>query len=435
MSLKSLRGVHVPHRKNTAAMSPLVIPTPKTVVIPMSMHIGAPAVPVVKPGDTVRVGQMIGEATGFVSASVFASVSGTVKKLDFLNDVMGRRITTVVIESDGAMTPAEGLAPRTVNTSSELADAARDCGLVGLGGAGFPTAVKLAADPAKVEQILINCAECEPYITADTRTMLDETDALVRGAHLLAALYSADVIFGVESNKREAIAKLKEAFSGEAHISVATLPAIYPQGGEKVLIYQCTGKIVGEGKLPLDVGTIVLNCSTLAKLVDFLDTGMPLVSRSLTVDGSAVSEPKNVTAPIGTPMQEIFDFCGGFRREVKKVLYGGPMMGIAVPDTSYPIMKNTNAILAMGEDTAVIPEPTACIRCGKCASACPIKLTPYAIAGAVASKNVEALAELSVGLCMECGCCSYICPARRPLVTQNKLGKSILKNAQGKAGK
>lgn len=432
MGLLKLRGVRVPHRKSTAGSPARRMPVPALVTIPMAMHIGAPAKPIVKPGDSVSVGQMIGEAGGFVSAAVFSSVSGKVKKLDAYTDVFGRPVTTVVIESDGEQTPVEGLSPRTVTSAKELADAARDCGLVGLGGAGFPTAVKLAADPARVDYILINGAECEPYITSDTLTMTEDAATLAEGAALLADLYGAEVIFGIEKNKPAAIKAVSEAITGNEKASVRPLPELYPQGGEKVLIYNCVGRVVPEGKLPLDVGTIVLNCTTLAQLVRFLHTGMPLVERCLTVDGSSVAEPGNVIVPIGTPMEEVFRFCGGFCEEPMKVLYGGPMMGTAVPDTTYPITKTTNAILALAERDAKLPEPTECIRCGKCADSCPIGLTPYAIAAAVRRKDADELLELSVMLCMECGCCSFICPARRPLVQQNKLGKAILKSAPKK---
>ena len=430
-----MSGVRVPHRKNTAESAPLRMPPPASVTIPLSMGIGAPATPIVQPGEKVFLGQKIAEPGGFVSAAIFASVSGTVKKTDGYRDVFGRVVSALVIESDGEMTPDPSLSPVAVSSAKELADAARACGLVGLGGAGFPTSVKLAADPAKVDYILLNGAECEPYITSDTRTMLDHTDELVSGMKLLRDLYSASVIVGIERNKPRAVKKIREAIAGEAGLFVKVLPGSYPQGGEKVLIYNCTGRIVGEGKLPLDVGCIVLNVSTTVELMKYLATGMPLVERCLTVDGSAVANPQNVIVPIGTRMQDVFDFCGGFQSEPGKILYGGPMMGIPVPDTSFPVMKTTNAIVALNERDAILPDPTPCIRCGKCANTCPLRLTPFAIGEAVRKKDAEGLAKLKVTLCMECGCCSFICPAHRPLVQQNKLGKAILKAAAPKGGK
>ncbi|MBR6546476.1 MAG: RnfABCDGE type electron transport complex subunit C, partial [Clostridia bacterium] len=318
---KKMRGVRLAHRKSTERQSALRMPPPSLVTLPMSMHIGAPAKPIVKVGDPVFVGQKIAEASGFVSAAVFASVSGKVKKLDTMTDSLGRTIETVVIESDGLMTPLEGLSPREVNTPSELSDAARDAGLVGLGGAGFPTAVKLAAQPERVSHVVINGAECEPYITSDTRTMVEGADLLAEGAELLSRIYGADVIFGVEKNKPEAISALQKAICGNPRASVKVLPSIYPQGGEKVLVYNCIGRIIGEGKLPLDVGAIVVNCTTLYKLMEFIKTGMPLVEKTVTVDGSAIREPKNLTCPIGTPIGELIEFCGGFSREPRKILY------------------------------------------------------------------------------------------------------------------
>ena len=424
-----MSGVRVPHRKNTAGSAPVRMPPPATVTIPLSMGIGAPSTPTVQPGEKVFLGQKIAEPGGFVSAAIFASVSGTVKKTESYRDVFGRTVSALVIESDGEMTPDPSLSPVAVSTAKELADAARACGLVGLGGAGFPTSVKLAADPAKVEYILLNGAECEPYITSDTRTMLDRTEELIARMKLLRDLYSAAVIVGIERNKPEAVKKIREAIAGEEGLSVKVLPGSYPQGGEKVLIYNCTGRIVGEGKLPLDVGCVVLNVTTTVELMKYLSTGMPLVERCLTVDGSAVKEPKNVIVPIGTKMQDVFDFCGGFQSEPGKILYGGPMMGIAVPDASFPVMKTTNAIVALNERDAILPDPTPCIRCGKCANTCPLRLTPFAIGEAVNKKDADGLARLKVTLCMECGCCSFICPAHRPLVQQNKLGKAILRAA------
>ncbi len=429
MRLFGMSGVRVPHRKNTAGSAPVRMPPPASVLIPLSMGIGAPSTPTVQPGDKVLVGQKIAEAGGFVGAPIYASVSGTFKKTESYRDVFGRTVTALLIESDGEMTPDPSLSPVAITTAKELADAARACGLVGLGGAGFPTSVKLAADPAKVEYVLLNGAECEPYITSDTRTMIDRTEELVAGMKLLRDLYSASVVVGIERNKPEAIKKIREAIAGEAGLSVKVLPGSYPQGGEKVLIFNCTGRIVGEGKLPLDVGCIVLNVTTTVELMKYLKTGMPLVERCLTVDGSAVKDPKNVIAPIGTRMQDVFDFCGGFQSEPGKILYGGPMMGIAVPDAGFPVMKTTNAIVALNLRDAILPDPTPCIRCGKCANTCPLHLTPFAIGEAVARKDAGQLAKLKVTLCMECGCCSFICPAHRPLVQQNKLGKAILRSA------
>ena len=395
-----IHGVHVPNRKNTAELAALRLPIPETVEIPMSMHIGAPAIPVVKPGDGVKVGQLIGKAGGFVSAPVYASVSGTVKKIGQQVGSGGRLMQTVVIAAE--------------------ADHAA--------GAGFPTVVKLTVkNLEQVQAVIINGAECEPYITSDTRTMLDRSDELMEGARLVQHfLQVRRVIFAIEDNKPRCIQLYRKLTKDEDGMEVCALKSLYPQGGEKVLIYNTIGQIVPEGKLPLDVGAIVLNCTTLANIARYCNTGMPLVEKCITVDGSAVAKPKNVIVPIGMKLADVFEQSGGFCQEPKKVLYGGPMMGIAVPDLEQPVLKNTNAVLAMSEADAVLPEPTACIRCGRCIRHCPLRLMPSHIVAAYEAGDMERLAELKVNLCMECGCCSFGCPAHRPLVQTNKLAKAKL---------
>jgi electron transport complex protein RnfC len=261
--------------------------------------------------------------------------------------------------------------------------------------------------------------------------MIDDADLIAEGVELLKKYLNVNkVIVGIEKNKPEAIAKMRELEAAEEVFSVKALPSVYPQGGEKVLIYNCVGKIVPEGKLPIDVGVVVMNVTTLTFLAKYMKTGMPLVEKVVTVDGSSVANPQNVIVPIGTALQDVFDFCGGFKAEPRKVLYGGPMMGIAVPDTTAPILKNTNAIIALAEKDAVLPEPTPCIRCGKCVSACPLNLMPLEFAKALAIGDMELLEKRKVNLCMECGCCSFVCPARRPLVENNKLGKAELRKYQ-----
>ena len=412
------------------------MPAPAVVTIPMSMHIGAPAKPVVKPGDEVKVGQLIAEAGGFVSSPIYASVSGKVKKLDEMLQSNGSMIPTVVIESDGLQTPWEGIAPPQVDTFDDFINAVRNSGAVGLGGAGFPTAVKLKVDPAKVDYICINGAECEPYITSDTRTMMDDARLLVDGIRLLHKhLQPGKILVGIENNKPQCIKKLKEELQGIENTEVATLPALYPQGGEKVLIHNLTGRIVPEGKLPIDVGCVVINPTTLVTIARYIETGMPLVSKYVTVDGSAVKNPMNVIAPIGTAVQDILEFTGGLKCEAKKIIFGGLMMGISMASMETPIMKNTNAVLFLDEKDAAPAEPTPCIKCGRCISHCPLKLMPAAIETAYNMNKPEDLKALKVNLCMECGCCSFICPAKRPLVQTHKLAKAMLNkyNAEQKA--
>ncbi len=430
--LPKLNGVKVPHRKNTANMPAIMMPAPKSVTIPMNMHIGAPSVPCVKVGDEVKVGQIIAEAGGFVSAPVHASVSGVVTAVGPMLASNGQNATCITIESDGQMALSETCVPPTVTDYDSFIAAVRASGAVGLGGAGFPTSVKLdVKDTSRIEEVVINGAECEPYITSDTRTMIDDANWIMEGVQMLKEYLNVKkVVIGIEKNKPNAIAEMQKLAKEDATIVVKSLPSVYPQGGEKVLIYNCVGKIVPEGKLPIDVGVVVLNCTTLTFLAKYMKTGIPLTEKVVTVDGSAVAEPKNVIAPIGTAMQELFDFCGGFKAEPKKVLYGGPMMGVSVPDTSAPIMKNTNAIIAFNKKDAILPEPSPCIRCGKCVSACPLNLMPLEYGRALATGDMELLEKRKVNICMECGCCSFVCPAKRPLVENNKLAKAALRKYQ-----
>lgn len=430
--LPKLNGIIVPHRKNTASQQAVRMPSPKSVTIPMNMHIGAPSVPCVKVGDQVKIGQLIAEAGGYVSAPVHASVSGKVTSIAPIISSNGAHVDAITIESDGEMSVSETCVPPVVSDYESFIAAVRASGIVGLGGAGFPTSVKLdVKDTSRIQEVVINGAECEPYITSDARTMIDDADSVKDGIELLKKYLDVKkIVIGIEKNKPEAILKMKEIAAIDDCVEVKQLPSVYPQGGEKVLIYNCVGKVVPEGKLPIDVGVIVINCTTLAFIAKYISNGIPLIEKVLTVDGSAVAEPKNVIAPIGTSMQDVFDFCGGFKEEPKKVLYGGPMMGIAVPDTTAPILKNNNAILAFAEKDAVLPEPTPCIRCGKCVSACPLNLMPLEYARALATENMELLELRKVNLCMECGCCSFVCPARRPLVENNKLAKAALRKYQ-----
>jgi len=430
-----LPGTRVPHRKNTQGSPVFRMAPPKLVTIPMAMHIGKPAIPTVKVGDLVKVGTKIGEADGKISVPVYSGVSGKVVKLaDYLLS-NGMTSTAVVIESDGAMTLDENLVPPVIHNGQDLIAAIRESGIVGLGGAGFPTHVKLDVDPARIEYLVINGAECEPYVTSDTVTMTTRAEDMADAIAALACnLGIKQVIIGIENNKQQAIATMKvmAASVRECAVSVKVLPSVYPQGGEKVLVYHTTGRKIPMNKLPIDVGCVVINCTTLAAIGAYLKTGMPLVEKCVTVDGGAVKNPQNVIAPIGATMGDLFDFCGGLTEEPAKLIYGGPMMGITVPDATAPIMKNTNAILALTAKEAKLPKTTACIRCGACINTCPFGLAPAAIAKAYDNKNKDELIALSVESCMECGCCSFVCPANRPLVQKNKLSKQFLKEERMK---
>ena len=426
----------IPHRKNTAAMEAVRMPAPATVTIPVAQNIGAPSVPCVKVMDKVYVGTKIADAGGYVGAPIHSSVSGTVKKIDSFLLSNGRSCNAIIIESDGEMTPDPSIKAPVVTNLDELCDAVRESGLVGLGGAGFPAAVKLdAAKKGIIKKVVINAAECEPYITADTRTMLDRSDDVVKGVKLLIDYVKPDeVVIGVEKNKPEAIKKLGALFASDSNVRIETLPETYPQGAEKILIYNATGLVVPEGGLPSDVGCLVMNVTSLAFLAKYVETGMPLVEKCLTVDGSAISSPMNVIAPIGTSIKDIIEFTGNSTENIGKLLYGGPMMGIAVYNLDDPILKNTNALTAFNKNDALTPKSYPCIHCGRCVSACPMGLNPtaYAKAMKVEDRNERAdrLVAAKINLCMECGCCSFICPSRRPLVETNRLAKADLRNTQ-----
>ena len=364
--LMKLHGIKVPHKKNTANCVPVRLSVPETVRIPMSMHIGKPAKVAVKRGDTVKVGQLIGEADGFISAPVHSSVSGTVAKIEEMTLSNGAKGQCVVIDTDGEQAVFEGVKPPEVHDLDSFTEAVRQSGAVGLGGAGFPTFVKLSVkDLSKLDAVVINAAECEPYITSDTRTMLDKSDDIMRGIEAVKKYLQPNrFIIGIEKNKPEAIKKMQELASQSEGVEVKVLPSSYPQGGEKVLVFNTIGKIIPKGGLPLDVGVIVINVTTLAFIGNYLKTGMPLVNKCVTVDGSAVKEPKNVIAPIGMSIADVLEQSGGTKSEVAKALYGGPMMGLAVPSLDSPILKNTNAITAMDIKEATPPKTTPCIRCG-----------------------------------------------------------------------
>ncbi|MBR2929981.1 MAG: electron transport complex subunit RsxC [Clostridia bacterium] len=425
-----LGNTHVPHRKNTAQMSPIRIEPPKEVLLPMCQHIGAPATPIVKVGDTVKIGQKIAEASGYVSSPIYASVSGKVSKIENYLRPDGRNVPAIRILSDGEMSVYEDIKAPEVNDLESLVAAVRESGLVGLGGAGFPTSVKMdAVKKGAIDTVVLNGAECEPYITSDTRTMIDNAAGVKRGIEILKQ-YMPTVkayIFGIEDNKPEAIAKMKETFSDAGDVFVAALPSLYPQGGEKVLIYNTTKRTVPEGKLPADVGVMVINVTSLAFIAKYIDTGMPLVEKCMTFDGSAVASPKNLIVPIGTSISHIVECAGGLKEPAGKIIFGGPMMGVCASSLDEPISKTTNAVTILNVKESTEPPVTACIHCGRCVAACPLSLNPVAFARALTlegkEERVTRLEENKLGLCMECGCCSFVCPANRPLVQNHRIGK------------
>jgi electron transport complex protein RnfC len=431
---KKIRGIPIPHNKNTAGYAPETLPVPAEVRLPMRMHSGAPAIPVVSPGDRVKTGRLIGEADGPVSSPVHASVTGTVKSVESYDAVTGEKTAAVTITSDpeGSQAIHEGVVPRDVSDTAQFLMAVRDSGVVGLGGAGYPTAAKLTLrDNVKRDYILVNGAECEPYITSDTRTMIDDAGYVWEGALLLKEYLKPDnVIICIEDNKPAAIQKMSGLCAGIPGVGVHVLPSAYPQGERKVLVYNVTGRIVPEGGRLPDIGCVVINCATVAVIAKFIKTGMPLVSRCVTVDGSAVSHPKNIISPIGTPVRNLLDYCGGLKTGAGKIILGGPIMGTAIPNLDIPTVKTTNALLAFAAGDADPQSETACVNCGRCVLHCPMGLMPSYIENAFELKKLERLRKLKVDMCAECGCCAYVCPAKRPLSQVMALSMHMLRGAR-----
>ena len=429
--VRSAEGAHVPHNQNTEDFETVKMPVPARVYIPMSMHIGAPAKACVKKGSVVCVGDVIGEAGGFVSAPIHSSVSGKVFAIDEIQNPNGTKSQVVVIDTDGLQTVSESVKAPEVTDHASFVEAIRNSGLVGLGGAGFPTSVKLAPKNLDdVDTLVINAAECEPYITADYREMMECGEDVVEGAKAVKKyLNVANVIIGIEANKPKAIEKMTALVSGLEGFKVVTLPSVYPQGAEKILIETTTGREVPQGKLPADIGVLVMNVASAGFVARYLKTGMPLITKRITVDGDAIAEPKNIEVAIGTLVKDVVEFCGGFSQEPGKVIYGGPMMGTALADIDRPILKQNNAVLAFGRQSALMPEASACIRCGKCINACPMGLAPVEIALALSVKDADELKALYTDLCMECGSCSFVCPAKRPVAQTMKEAKDFLRKA------
>ena len=434
MSQKHLASIHVSHYKHTAGCATEVMPIPDVVKISMSQHIGAPCKPLVNKGDYVKVGQKIGDSEAFISAPIHSSVSGTVKDIETFRNAMGGFDTLVVVETDKKQEISEEVqVPQEPADLAEFVAEVRKSGLVGLGGASFPTSVKF--NPKNIDDVhtlIVNAAECEPFITSDHRCMLEDTEDLVNGCLMIMKYDGLDMGYiGIEENKMDAIEHLDKyiASRGIKNLKTFTLQARYPKGAERVLVYEILGKVMDAGVLPADMGCILDNVTTVMNVGRYFRTGMPLVEKRITVDGDAVAVPKNVKVPIGAMISDIIGFCGGYKAEPKKILLGGPMMGRAIYSDEQHTMKATNAILAFSGEQALVKEETACINCGRCHSACPFKLIPTALADAYERRDAQALSDLKVMQCMNCGSCSYICPAHRPLGFINSLGKNVVKEA------
>ena len=437
MSQKHLQSIHVSHYKHTAGCATEIMPTPDVVKISMSQHIGAPCKPLVVKGDYVKVGQKIGDTDAFVSAPIHSGVSGTVTAIEEQRNAAGGFETLVVIETDKKQELSEEVkVPAEPKDLAEFVKAVRESGLVGLGGASFPTHIKF--NPKNIDDVhalIVNAAECEPFITSDHRLMLETPDALLDGCLLIMKYVGLDKGYiAIEENKPDAIELLDKRIKerGITNIETFKLQARYPKGAERVLVYEITGKTMDAGVLPADMGVILDNVTTVAFVGQYFKTGRPLTTKRVTVDGDAVAQPKNVIAPIGTSVHDVIEFCGGYKAEPKKILMGGPMMGRAIYSDAMPLVKNNNAILAFSGPQSIVKEETACINCGRCHQACPFGLIPTALAKAYEARDAQALSDLRVMQCMECGSCSYICPARRPLAFINKMSKGFLKEATSK---
>jgi len=423
-------GVHPSHSKNRTEKCVIEqFPAPPKVIIPLSQHIGGPAKPIVKRGDKVLIGQPVGEAGGFVSAPVHSSVSGTVLSVGLFNHPSGRQVTAVEIENDGLDQTLDFKSPVKAwrdAAPQELIQLISAAGIVGMGGAGFPTHVKLSPPSNKpIDTLIINGAECEPYLTADHSLMLERTEEFIEGVSILKKILGAKKCFiGIEENKPDAIKKvaglLGEGFYRD--FTLCTLIAKYPQGGEKQLINAVTGREVPSGGLPMDVGCVVQNVGTTVAIHDAVVKGIPLFERVLTVTGAGVSAPKNLRVRIGTPINTVLDYCAIDPKKVKKVIMGGPMMGLALSDVSVPVVKTTSGLLVLDSETPSL-KTYPCINCGHCVHVCPINLIPSRIVKYVEKEDYEGAQEWNAMDCMECGSCAFVCPAKINLVHWMKLGK------------
>ncbi len=422
--MSKLNGLKLYHRKNTNNSITEEFILPAKVKIPMSMTMGTPCQPLVKVGDTVKVGQKIGDSEAPFSVPVHSSVSGTVTALSDYITASGTVCKAVEIETDGKQTVSEDVKPPVVTDRESFVKAVRESGACGLGGAGFPTHIKLNPK-TPVEILVVNAAECEPYITADYREMIENAEDIIGGIKLVQSqLGIKNIKLAIEANKPEAIKNFKKIAENDDSIDIVTLPSSYPQGAEKVIIYNSTGRIVREGQIPSDIGVIVMNVSTVSFLYRYMQDGMPLIKRRMTIDGNAVAYPKNIRAVIGTSFREILEYCGTDMDSVKKIIAGGPMMGMSIPDADMPVIKTSNALLAF--DRYDQKKTSACIRCGRCIKVCPIGLMPAEIEKSFKIKNIDELKELKVMLCMNCGSCTYICPANRKLAETNQLAKMLI---------
>lgn len=423
-----LNGISLAHKKNTQNLETVLLDIPEKVKLPLSQHMGAPCDALVKVGDEVKVGQKIGDSQAFMSTPLHSSVSGKVTAISEYLLPNGKVCKAIEIETDGLQTISEEVAVPVVTDRESFIKAIKESGCCGLGGAGFPTYIKLNFNKEKtpVDSLIINGAECEPYITADYRELIENTDDLIDGIKLLMKyLEIPNTYIGIEDNKPEAIKLILDKTSDMPNVNIVVLKSSYPQGAEKVIVHSTTGRIIGEGQLPSDLGVLVMNVSTVGFINRYIKTGMPLIQKRLTVDGDIVENACNLNVLIGTPVSKLLEYAKVDISKIERLISGGPMMGMSLIDIETPVVKTNNAILALKNPAERIVQ-TNCIRCGSCMSACPLKLMPMEFEKAYDSGNVQKLREYNIMLCMNCGSCSYVCPAKRNLAEKNQLAKGLL---------
>ena len=423
-------GIHPYDGKELSKNKPIQDILPKgELVYPLSQHIGAPAKAIVAKGDRVLAGQKIAEGGGFVSAPIYASVSGMVKAIEPRRVVTGDLVMSIIVENDGLYEEVEfyPVAPLEKLSKEEIIDIIKEAGIVGMGGAGFPTHVKLSPkEPEKIEYVIANCAECEPYLTSDYRRMMEEPEKLIGGLKIILKLFDhAQGILAVEDNKPDCIALLRDLTKNESRISVKALKTKYPQGGERQLIYATTGRKINSVMLPADVGCVVNNVDTMVAVYKAVMEGKPLMERIVTVTGDAMNTPGNFRVKIGMSYQDILEAAGGFSKNPEKIICGGPMMGFGMFDLNVPATKTSTALLAFLKDDVSEMEPGPCINCGRCVEVCPGRVIPSRLADYAEHFDEEAFVENHGMECCECGCCSYVCPAKRPLTQEIKSMRKI----------
>lgn len=423
-------GIHPFEGKELSKDKPIKAVLPKgDLVYPLSQHIGAPAAPIVKKGDHVLQGQKIAEASGFVSAPIYATVSGTVKAIEPRRVVTSNEVMSIVIENDGLYEEVEYPVhkPYEELSKEEIISIVKEAGIVGMGGAGFPTFIKLSPkEPDKIDYIIANCAECEPYLTSDYRRMIEEPEKLIGGLKIMLRLFdNAKGILAVEENKPDAIALLKKLTKDEPDIMVTPLKTKYPQGSERSIIYATTGRAINSSMLPADAGCVVNNVDTVVAIYHAVIEGKPLMHRIVTVTGDAIEDPRNFIVRIGTNYHELVEEAGGFKKDPVKIVSGGPMMGFGIFDLDVPTTKTASALLCLTEDDVSRMEPSACINCGRCVEVCPGRVVPRMLADYAQHYEEEEFLSHNGMECCECGCCSFVCPAKRPLTQMIKSMRKI----------